>query len=401
MKAWENLLSSLELELGPDTVKEWLRPIKIARFDAANLYLEATPFQEAFFEEQVRPRIKGFFNNNQRPIKIHWGSKNASKSPSVSDFQLVPDSIEKENTLASFIEKGNEMAGQLAQELATGEKSAGNPIFFSGRHGSGKTHLLMGIAQALSAQGKRVFYVSAKTFTDHVVQAIRLGQMIDFRRIYRMVDALIVDDIHLFARRAATQEEFFHTFNALHTLGRQMVFASLEPANQLEDIEPRLISRFEWGLAIPLVEPDRALLEQILERKARFLDLDLPKEAMDFLLHRFSIQKLSIMALHAIAIRNVKNFEPAFLERALADLLEKEKESQMTADRIIAQTANYFGIRAEDLTGESQTREYTVPRQIAMYLSRKLLNLPLAAIGRLFDRDHSTVISSIKQVKKP
>ena len=184
----------------------------------------------------------------------------------------------------------------------------------------------MGIAQALS-QGKKVFHVSAKTFTDHVVQAIRLGQMIDFRKIYRTVDALIVDDIHLFARRAATQEEFFHTFNALHTIGRQMIFASSRTPPIMQDIEPRLISRFEWGIAIRLIEPDRALMRQILKKKAQLLDLDCPKRRWIFFCIASPTENSRSWPFHAIAIRNVKNFESAFLKRALSDLLEKEKES--------------------------------------------------------------------------
>jgi chromosomal replication initiator protein len=405
MKAWEDLLSSLEKEIGADTVNEWLRPMKVSRFDAGNLYLEATPFQISWFDEQIRPRIEGLFrSNNQRPIKIHWDAAKKTKknTPRELAFQIAPDPIENEYSIESYqCDAANAMAYQIAIDLASGEKSGFNPVFISGPSGSGKTHLLMGVALALSKAGKKVFYVQAQSFTEHVVQAIRLGLMKDFRNAYREIDVLILDDIHLFARRSATQEEFFHTFNALHTLGRQMIISAQEPPNLLQDIEPRLISRFEWGIALKLDPPSSAQLHKILEHKAHLLDLDAPPELFEFLLSRFpSHPKASIEALHAIALRSPKNFNLANIERILSDLLEREKQALLTPDKIIKQTAIYFGIRVEDLTGNSQMREFAQPRQIAMFLCRKLLKMPFQGIGRLFDRDHSTVMTSIRQIEQ-
>jgi chromosomal replication initiator protein len=405
MKAWEELLSKLEEEMGAQTVATWLRPIKVVRFDAANIFLEATPFQRTWFEEQIRPKILTHFtNNNQRPIKIHWltTDTNQKQQHSVSGFQITPDLIEKEFCVDNFVISGsNRMAYEMAKEITRSDKILFNPIFFSGQKGSGKTHLLSGIANALIEKGKNVFFVNAQSFTEHVVQAIRLGQTLDFRKSYREIDALIVDDIDLLARRNATQEEFFHTFNSLHTQQRLIVLGAKAPPGQLQDIEQRLISRFEWGITLHLDPPDSAALKEILQNKARLLDLKANEELIDFLIDQFSSNpSASIEALHAIALRSPSNFDLRHIQHVLSDLLQKESDTVLTPEKIIEKTAEHFGIREEDLTGPSQMREFAQPRQIAMFLCRKILETPFQGIGRIFNRDHSTVMSSIKQVQK-
>jgi len=402
MKAWEDLLSALEVELGAETIQQWLRPIKVIRFDAANLYLEATPFQINWFEEQIRPRIGSFSNNNQRPIKIHWTSANNHSPKTVeSEFCIVPDTTDPELRIENFIgSEPNRMAFEMAKELCQNDKCLFNPVFFSGPTGSGKTHLLTAIANALTAKGKNVFLVNAANFTEHVVQAIRLGRMLEFRKVYREIDVLIVDDIQLFARRSATQEEFFHTFNALHTQQKPIILGAQIIPSELQDIEPRLISRFEWGITLQLDPPSIEILREILIRKAHQLDLRPPEELFNYLLHHFSSQPAaSIEALHAIALRCPHNLDIRHLENVLSDLLHKESAATVTADKIIDQTALFFGIRREDLTGSSQMREYAQPRQIAMFLCRNTLQLSFQEIGRIFDRDHSTVITSVRQIK--
>jgi chromosomal replication initiator protein len=402
MKAWEDLLSQLENELGVQIVTQWLRPIRVERFDAGNVYLEATPFQRSWFEEHVpKPNLK---NNNQRPIKIHWISARSHQKNQLQtgDFQISSDPLEPGLCIENFIHSSaNRMAAEMAREVCETDAFSFNPIYISGPSGSGKTHLLTGMALSLSKKGKKVFFINAETFTGHVVQAIRLGRMLEFRKAYRDIDCLIVDDVHLLARRAATQEEFFHTFNALHTMQRLIILSSSEPTSQLKEIEPRLISRFEWGITLNLTFPEPAALKEILEEKSRQLQLNVSSELLEFLIRRFSSKPTpSIEALHAIALRSPKNHNLNHIEKVLADLLEKESHSVLSFDKIIQQTAVYFGIRAEDITGSSQQREYTQPRQIAMFLCRDILGLPFQGIGRLFNRDHSTVMTSVKQIQK-
>ncbi len=403
MKAWEDLLSSLEAPLGRDAIVQWLRPIKVLRFDAANLYLEATPFQKAWFDEHAKALVgKSFANNNQRPIRIHWEeSKNAKESNAAPSAWVLSDPLEADYRFDSFLPSAsNLMAYRMAEDLLRTLSSNFNPIVFSGPSGCGKTHLLMAIAHGAQLKGRKVFYVKANTFTEHVVQSIRRGSMQDFRQAYRNLDMLIVDDIHTFARKNTTQEEFFHTFNALHTAGLQIVLGSREAPGQLKDIESRLISRFEWGISIPMDAPDSSLLLQILELKAKTLHLEASPDLLFFLADRFkSCSKAPIQALHALALRSPKNLHPTHAEKVLSDLLAEQKSLLISPEKIIEQTSFYFGIRTEDLLGRSQTREFAQPRKLAMFLCRTALEMPFQAIGRLFERDHSTVMTSVRQIE--
>ncbi|HAB99754.1 MAG TPA: chromosomal replication initiation protein, partial [Parachlamydiales bacterium] len=239
---------------------------------------------------------------------------------------------------------------------------------------------------------KKVFFVRAETFTEHVVQAIRLGTMQNFRQTYRDIDVLIVDDVHIFAKKNATQEEFFHTFNTLHTSGKQIILSANAAPSLLTDIEPRLISRFEWGLSASL-EPSPQKKE-ILERKAQLWKLNLHPATFDFLLKEIPPQ--AIKALQALALRaDHVHIDPVLARKYLKDFLSREEELLLKPEHIIQQIATHFGIKPEDLLSKSQTREFALPRQIAMYACREKLKMPYQAIGELFDRDHSTVMSSV------
>ena len=400
MKAWEELLSSLEKQLGSETVKKWLRPIKIVRFDAANLYLEATPFQRNWFEEHIFPRIIGVFrNNNHRPIKINWETKEIAK-PILTPAHTP--SLEPSYRIDTFLPT-QPVALELAREIITQGKASFNPALFFGESGSGKTHLLMGIAAGLIEQRRNALYLHADTFTEQVVQAIRSGQMQEFRKSVRAVDVLLVDGIDLFARKNATQEEFFHTFNTLHSTGRQLVLSSSQPPYQMKEIEQRLTSRFEWGVAIPLPTPNHEQLKKMLEEKMTLLSLSPSEDVVSFLLDRFrSSPKASLHALHLLALRmpNTNRVSHLQLEQLLADQLKKEKSFEITPERIIKETAAYFKIRVEDLLGKSHMRSYVEPRKIALYLNRIFLNIPFQKIGMLFHRDHSTVMTSISDVEQ-
>ncbi|PIS03016.1 MAG: chromosomal replication initiation protein [Chlamydiae bacterium CG10_big_fil_rev_8_21_14_0_10_42_34] len=394
MKEWQQFLSRLEQELGSDVVQKWMPTV--IRFDAANLYLKARDsFQVNWFEEHVRPKIKGLLNNNDRPIKIHLETE---KTPSPEkegpkgglSFSQTP--LDPEMTLENFLAAGKNI---VPHKLLT-EDSPFNPIYLYGVEGSGKTHLLMGAAHELKKQGKKVLFVKAETFTEHVVQAIRLGQMIEFRKIYRDIDVLIIDDIHIFSRKTATQEEFFHTFNTLHTTGRLIILSANVPPMRLSEIEPRLISRFEWGISLGLEKGD---VESIIIKKAELWKIPLSEELKEYLLKNFP--KNPIMALQALALR-AKGAEVSCVaaEAILKDLLAKEKEKAITSEHIVKAVANHYGITSVDLLGKSQMREYALPRQVAMYFCREQLKWPFQKIGELFGRDHSTVMSSVKQIQK-
>jgi chromosomal replication initiator protein len=393
MNEWQQFLSQLSQELGPEVVKKWVPGL--IRFDAANIYLEARDsFQISWFEEHVRPRLKGLLNHNQRPIKVHLVTEKPSvvKKEESRTLSFNADPIDPEMTLENFIPaEPNLVAHRLLSE-----PSPFNPIYLYGPKGAGKTHLLMGNAIALQKSGKRVFFVRAETFTEHVVQAIRLGQMQEFRKIYRDMDALIIDDIDIFSRKTATQEEFFHTFNTLHTIGKLILISAHVPPPQLHEVEPRLISRFEWGISL---EVGKTPSLPILRNKSALWRMDLSEEMFHWLVEKFP--KNPIQALQALAIRSKGGtITPLIAERLLKDLLEKEAENALTPERIIKSVAAKYGITTEDILGKSQMRGVAFPRQIAMYLCREKLKIAYQKIGDIFDRDHSTVMSSIKQIQK-
>lgn len=393
MQAWDEFLKTLEAPLGKNTIDQWLRPLKIQKFDARNLYLEAPDsLQIHWFEEHIRPRLKNkFCNNNNQPIQVHF-SKNQeapTKAP-LPTYSVREDLLDKELTFDNFIVcEENKMAFEIIQ------KPSFNPIYLFGPKHSGKTHLLTATALALQAQGKKVFYVRAETFTSHVVQAIRLGGMRQFREVYREIDVLLIDDVDFLANKQATQEEFFHTFNVLHTRGDQVILSASSPPSQLTGIEPRLMSRFEWGISLTLRAPPSF---QILQNKARLWKLSYSEELLQFLAETFSNKPL--LALQALMLRAKGPITPKIALSLLQDLLVEETKEILTPEKITAQIAQYFGIRPEDILGKSQAKEHANPRQLAMFLCREKLKLPFQKIGEIFHRDHSTVMSSVKQIQK-
>jgi chromosomal replication initiator protein len=420
MRAWEEFIESLESELGSPTVAKWLRPLKVTRFDAANLYLEAQDsFQISWFEEQLRKKAEGeLLNPNGRPIKVHLSlpsdeeKKPRTKASKENEFELTFDGLDGSFTFANFHgSPGNQLAHELLRTLCTGDRvdltlGTYNPIYLHGAEGTGKTHLLMATAKALSDKGIHALYARAETFTDHVVRAIRAGEMQLFRKAYRNIDVLLIDNIQLLARKGATQEELFHTFNTLHLAGRQLILAADCAPGELKSVEPRLVSRFEWGLAVQLHPPSEKEMRLILADRAQMLGLKLSKEIADFLIATFSRSlKVTVRALEALILRahlekGATQLNLATARRFLSDLINEEADSLLTTDRIVEKVAGHFGIQTGDILGKSQRKECALPRKVAMYLIRSKLSLSFPEIGRFFARDHSTVITSVRNIEE-
>lgn len=418
MKSWEDFLLRLEGELGADTVRKWLRTLQVVRFDACNLYLEAKDsFQALWFEEHIRQKvISGFYNNNHKKIRVHLSiasknaslpKKKASSQPATPPaFQLSFDPLDPYCTFEHFVrEEENAVPLKILEE----ETTQFNPLFICGPGGSGKTHLLMATTAMLREKGLKVIYARAETFTEHVVSAIRSSEMQNFRAAYRNVDVLILDNVQTLSKKSATQEELFHTFNTLHMSGKQLILAANCFPKDFVEIEPRLVSRFEWGIVLPIESVhDR---QKLLEKKAAALHYPLSQKLADFLIESFpSSPKALIRALEALILRSHVNksemhalYRPMTVQLAkhyLADLLLTESQAALTPQKIIQHCSEHYGIRPDDILGKAQTRECTEPRQVAMYLCRKELKLPFTKIGAIFGRDHSTVMSSVKQMEK-
>jgi len=421
MKAWENFLALHEIELGTETVNKWLRTLKVLHFDACNLFLEAKDsFQANWFEEHIRKSAKTrLLNNNNKPIKVHIkvaGKEAAAprkissrkNSPPQPVFQPLFDALDPNSTFDRFVPAmGHELPLKVLREIcAAPDAPLFNPVYLCGKSGTGKTHLLMAAASALKQTGKNCIYVRAETFTDHVVTAIRAGEMAQFRRAYRNIDVLLIDDVQLFSRKSATQEELFHTFNTLHLAGKPILLAASCTPSELQYVEPRLVSRFEWGIVVPIELPTPEELTMILQKKAEALHFDLKPSIAAFLMESFKRSpKALIRALEALVLRSHMNGRGAPLaagsvRELLADLIKEEEAHALTPSVIIGAVAEQFGIKKEDILGKAQSRDCVLPRQLAMQLCRQLLKLPYMKIGDLFGRDHSTVISSIKLIKK-
>ena len=444
MKQWQDFLSRQESEIGIETVNHWLRPLKIQHYDACNLYLEARDaFQILWFEEHVRKKVKDdFLNNNGKLIHIHLalpakGSqsqvpkkkvpiKKGSEKKGIppKEYRFLPDEVDPLFTFANFVShEKNLLAYRLLTEAcslnsetleelpSTGEASAFNPIFLYGPSGCGKTHLLAATYHQLKKKGVRVVYSRAQTYVDHVIHAMRSHLMPDFRKTYRNADVLIIDDVQVFSKKSSCQEEFFHTFNMMHQEGKTIILSSDVYPQALNHVEPRLVSRFEWGIAIPLAAVDTKTFPLILKKKSEAMNFPLDPSVSEYLIQTFSSHpKALCRALEALVLRihlreDLPENERCRVSQPLAasvleDLVNKEAQKELTPSKVIQVVAAHYGVPVNDLLGKSQSRECALPRQVAMHLCRELLGMPFTKIGDLFTRNHSTVMTSCRQVKK-
>ncbi len=301
----------------------------------------------------------------------------------------------------------NRFAHAAAVAVAEAPAKAYNPLFIYGESGLGKTHLLHAIghyAQHLF-EGARVRYVSSEEFTNDFINSIRDGKGETFRRRYRDVDILLVDDIQFLEHKEGTQEEFFHTFNALHNDSKQIVISSDRPPKQLSTLEDRLRTRFEWGLITDVVPPDLETRIAILRKKAAQDGLDATPDVLEFIATKITrnIRELegALIRVTAFASLNRQQVDLSLAEAVLKDLIPAEGGPEITGATIMAATAEYFGLTMEDLCGSSRSRMLVNARQIAMYLCRELTDLSLPKIGQMFGgRDHTTVIHADRKIRK-
>ncbi len=304
------------------------------------------------------------------------------------------------------IGSSNRFAHAAAVAVAEAPAKAYNPLFVYGDSGLGKTHLLHAIghyAQSLYSSA-RVRYVSSEEFTNDFINMIRDGKQDGFRRRYRDVDILLVDDIQFLENKEGTQEEFFHTFNTLHNASKQIVISSDRPPKRLVTLEDRLRSRFEWGLLTDVQPPELETRIAILRKKAIQEGLNAPPEVLEYIASRIStnIRELegALIRVTAFASLNRQSVDLQLAEIVLRDLIPEAQGPEITATTIMGQTASYFGLSIEDLCGTSRSRVLVTARQIAMYLCRELTDLSLPKIGQQFGgRDHTTVMHADRKIR--
>ncbi len=315
--------------------------------------------------------------------------------------------LNPKNTFNNLIVgSGNQLSHAASIAVANAPGRAYNPLFVYGETGLGKTHLMHAVAHQMLANNPsaRIAYVSTEKFTNEFIHAIRENKLTRFRKHYRNVDALLIDDIHFLAGKESTQEEFFHTFNDLFESGRQIFLVSDRPANEIERLENRLISRFQWGLVTDIQAPDFETRVAILRNKAEAMNISLDPEIMDFLAERVSrnVRRME-GALTRIASYDSlinKKLDLSSVEQLISDLLHEESLAKVTIDQIQKKVSEFYQIRFSELVGRRRTSEIVFPRQVAMYISRTLTSDPLKLIGDAFGgRDHGTVIYACKQVE--
>ncbi|MFJ4469887.1 chromosomal replication initiator protein DnaA [Streptomyces sp. NPDC089424] len=302
----------------------------------------------------------------------------------------------------------NRFAHAAAVAVAEAPAKAYNPLFIYGESGLGKTHLLHAIGHYARSlyPGTRVRYVSSEEFTNEFINSIRDGKGDSFRKRYREMDILLVDDIQFLADKESTQEEFFHTFNTLHNANKQIVLSSDRPPKQLVTLEDRLRNRFEWGLITDVQPPELETRIAILRKKAVQEQLNAPPEVLEFIASRISrnIRELegALIRVTAFASLNRQPVDLGLTEIVLKDLIPGGEDStpEITSTAIMSATADYFGLTVEDLCGSSRGRQLVTARQIAMYLCRELTDLSLPKIGALFGgRDHTTVMHADRKIR--
>ena len=349
----------------------------------------------------VRSQKSGIRGNSRGLQESESNSKSSSRKIK-SGATLNP-----RNTFDNFVVgSGNQLAHAASIAVANAPGRAYNPLFVYGETGLGKTHLMHAVAHQMlnNNPNAHIAYVSTEKFTNEFIHAIREKKLAKFRKYYRNVDALLVDDIHFLSGKEGTQEEFFHTFNDLFESGRQIFLASDRPANEIERLENRLVSRFQWGLVTDIQAPDFETRVAILRKKAAAMRLKMDDDVMEFLAERVSrnVRRME-GALTRIASYNSlidQSLDLEAVERLLSDLFQEEAAAQVTVNQIQNKVSDYYKIRFSELVGRRRTSAIVFPRQVAMYISRTLTSDPLKSIGEAFGgRDHGTVIHACKQVE--
>ncbi|GIW29523.1 MAG: chromosomal replication initiator protein DnaA [Meiothermus sp.] len=302
--------------------------------------------------------------------------------------------------------QNNNLAHAAAVAVAESPGNAYNPLFIYGGVGLGKTHLMHAVGHSVAQRfpEKKIEYVSTETFTNELINAIREDRMTEFRDRYRSVDLLLVDDIQFIAGKERTQEEFFHTFNALYEARKQIILSSDRPPKDILTLEARLRSRFEWGLITDIQPPDLETRVAILKMNSEYRNMRIPEEVLEYIAKQITsnIRELegALMRVIAYASLNGVQLSKAVAVKALSDVFAAS-EVGLTPEEILKAVAEHYNLKLEEIRGAGRRKEVVIPRQIAMYLIREMTHASLPEIGQFFDgRDHTTVLYAIQKIQE-
>ncbi|MGI9043207.1 MAG: chromosomal replication initiator protein DnaA [Gemmatimonadaceae bacterium] len=432
-EAWKRLLDRARQDIPEQTFRTWLEPTEALSLDG-NVIAIGVPDQ--FAADWNESKHSELFSSYApialgHPIKVVFRVNEERKRRSQMDFFVAPPPVTaatvRSHNSASLVQlsdrytfdhfvigKSNELAAAAAHAVAQAPGKVYNPLFIYGATGLGKTHLMQAIAHDILDRNPqtRITFVGTEQFTNELVAAIQTRTNAAFRRQYRETDLLLVDDVHFLKGKEATQEEFFHTFNALYEAGRQIVLTSDRAPSEIAGLEGRLVSRFHWGMVADIELPDFEHRAAILKQKAQIdhLEHTIPDDVIRFIAEnvRSSVRELegSIIKLLAYASLKHQEISVEVAREALRDKLkgkdytgEGAHQSSLSVLSIQQAVAREWGVTPEGLRSKTRTKVLTLPRQIAMFLTRELLGTQLMEIGNAFGgRDHSTVIHSIEKI---
>ncbi len=340
------------------------------------------------------------------PTKTARAATSHTRRPKI-DERLNTANLNPRNTFENFVVgPNNQLAHAASIAVAQAPAQAYNPLFIYGDTGLGKTHLMHAVGHQILRNNPdaKVAYLSSEKFTNEFIHAIQENTLTKFRQRYRHVDVLLIDDIHFLAGKERIQEEFFHTFNELFEAQKQIYLSSDRPANEIQKLESRLVSRFQWGLVVDLQTPDLETRVAILRTKAASLKADLPAEVINFIAQHISknVRRLegALIKVASYAALTNKHVDIPTVEMLLKDMLIEQAQTQLTIDTIQKRVADHYELRHSDMLSKRRPNNIAIPRQIAMYLCRILTKHSLQEIGESFGgRDHGTVIHACKSVE--
>ena len=422
---WNQVSATLQSEVSVDTFRRWFQDIRPVGLDEKQLTLcVPNSIHQLWIESNYHSLLhsalmlatgKGreiIFVFDTNPVAVApEEQEDASDSLSGAEPHKPNASsgngLNPRNTFESFVVgTNNQFAHAACSAVANGPGKTYNPLFIYSGVGLGKTHLMHAIGHQIlgSKKNAKVMYITSEHFTNEFIDAIQTGTLAKFRKRYRQAEVLLIDDIQFLAGKERSQEEFFHTFNALFDGHKQIVLSSDRPPSEIANLESRLVSRFEWGLTAEMQPPEVETRIAILRKKSQSMQVKLPSEVLNFLAERIrtNVRRLEgglMRVASYTSLNDGKVPSPEKIEMLLKDILQEEARKAVTIEQIQRRVADHFDIRLADMTSKRRPANIAFPRQIAMYLSRELTRSSLSEIGEAFGgRDHGTVLHAHRQV---
>ncbi len=418
---WQAALGELQLDMPKPAFETWVKPTSVVSYEDG-VFVIATPnaYAQDWLQNKLMSSVKriltGIMGHSVEVRFIVWNKEEPPAPVSLlNGFEptdrngngheangRLPSGLNSKYVFETFVVgPSNRLAHAACQAVAEKPAAQYNPLFLYGGVGLGKTHLLHAIGHVGVQSGLQVLYVSSEEFTNELINAIRAQDTAAFRDKYRTIDVLLVDDIQFIAGKEATQEEFFHTFNALHGNGKQLVMTSDRAPKSLVTLEERLRSRFEWGLIADIQPPDLETRTAILRDKAEKQNIPVPSDVIDLIARQVqsNIRELEGALTRVLAHVRLTGspLNTVTAASALADLMARP--SSVTLDEVVTTVAAFYSVSRDDLIGRGRNKELVHPRQIAMYLAREELQLTLPQIGEaLGGRDHTTVMYGVEKI---